>query len=58
MIFTESFGLEDPPVWFVLLVHSFGYTSTSAVALETVMKITETANIHELHDVVKTLPHA
>ena len=55
MIFTESFALEDSPDWFVLLVHSFGYTSTSGVAKEAVMKIAETANIHELYEVVKTL---
>ena len=55
MIFTEEFGLQDVPEWFVLLVHSFGYTSTSAIAKEAVMKITETANIGELYDVVKTL---
>ena len=47
MMFTEEFGLQDVPEGFVLLVHSFGYTITSGIAKEAVMKITETASIDE-----------
>ena len=39
----------------VLLVHSFGYPSTSAIAKESVQKISETATIEELHEVARTL---
>ena len=55
MLFSEEFGLEDVPEWFVLLTHSFGYISSSAVAKEAVMKISETSSIDELYEVVKTL---
>ena len=55
MIFTENFGIDDPPEWFCLLVHSFGYPSTSAIAKESVMKISETATIEELYEVARRL---
>ena len=55
MIFSENFGIDDPPEWFCLLVHSFGYPSTSAIAKESVLKISETATIEELHEVAKAL---
>ena len=55
MLFSEEFTLEDLPQWFVLLVHSFGYNSSSAISKVAVKKICEAKNIHELHDVVKTL---
>ena len=47
--------MNDPPEWFCLLVHSFGYPSTSAIAKESVMKISETATIEELYEVARTL---
>ena len=55
MLFSEEFGMDDVPEWFVLLTHSFGYISSSAVAKEAVMKISETSSIDELHEVVETL---
>ena len=55
MLFSEEFGMDDVPEWFVLLTHSFGYISSSAVAKEAVMKISETSSIDELYEVVQTL---
>ena len=55
MICTEHFGIDEPPEWFVLLVHSFGYCSTSGIAKEAVQKIANTATIQELYEVARTL---
>ena len=32
ILWTLTFEVDEPPEWFVLLVHQFGYASTSAVA--------------------------
>ena len=32
ILWTETFEVDEPPEWFVLLVHTFGYASTSAIA--------------------------
>ena len=50
-----TFGLKDTLEWFILLIHSFEYTSTSAIAKDLVQKITETTTIQKLHEVAKTL---
>ena len=55
MMFTQSFDLEDPREWYVILVHTFGYSSTSAIAKGAMEQIIERTTLEGLLEVTRTL---